>query len=90
LLNKRKNFRERYKQLKPSAMLFIWNLVLKNIPRLHLRGKIIFSYSLVIDNNREIQELEPGKTYKYLGTEESEGIHQQMKDRLTQEYNRPL
>jgi hypothetical protein len=32
-----------------------------------------------------------GKTYKYLGTEESEGIqHQQMKDRLKQEYNRSL
>jgi hypothetical protein len=36
----------------------------------------------VIENNREIQELEKGKTYKYLGIEESEGIqHQQMKDR---------
>jgi hypothetical protein len=43
----------------------------------------------VIDNNREIQELEQGKTYRYLRTEESEGIqHQQMKDRLKQEYNR--
>jgi hypothetical protein len=45
----------------------------------------------VIDNNREIQELEQGKTYKYLGIEESEGIqYQQMKDRLKQEYNRRL
>jgi hypothetical protein len=36
----------------------------------------------------EIQELEQGKTYKYLGIEESECIqHQQMKDRLKQEYN---
>jgi hypothetical protein len=52
-------------------------------------GKLIFSQNLVIDNNREIQELEQGKTYKYLGIEESEGIqHQQMKDRLKQEYNR--
>jgi hypothetical protein len=42
----------------------------------------------VIDNNREIQELEQGKTYRYLGIEESESIHQQMKDRLKQEYNR--
>jgi hypothetical protein len=43
----------------------------------------------VIDNNREIQELEQGKMYRYLGIEESEGIqHQQMKDRLKQEYNR--
>jgi hypothetical protein len=43
----------------------------------------------VIDNNREIQELEQGKMYKYLGIEESGGIHhQQMKDRLKQECNR--
>ena len=38
------------------------------------RGKLISPRNLVIDNNREIQELEQGKTYKYLGTEESEGI----------------
>jgi len=45
----------------------------------------------VIDINREIQELERGKTYKYLGIEEGEGIqHQQMKERLKQEYNRRL
>jgi hypothetical protein len=55
------------------------------------RGKLIHSQYLVIDNDREIQELEQGKTYKYLGIEEIEGIqHQQMKDRLKQEYNRRL
>jgi hypothetical protein len=55
------------------------------------RGKSIFSQNLVIDNNREIQQLEQGKTYKYLGIEECEGIqHQQMKERLNQEYNRRL
>ena len=54
-------------------------------------GKLIHSQNLVIDINREIQELEQGKTYKYLGTEESEGIkHQQMKERLKQEYRRRL
>ena len=43
----------------------------------------------MIDINREIQELEQGKTYKYLGNEESEGIqHQQMKERLKQECSR--
>jgi hypothetical protein len=43
----------------------------------------------VIDNNRQIQELEQGKPYRYLGFEEREGIqHQQIKDRLKQEYNR--
>jgi hypothetical protein len=43
----------------------------------------------VIDINREIQELEQGKTYKYLGIEE--GLqHQQVKERLKQEYNRRL
>jgi hypothetical protein len=53
------------------------------------RGRLIPSQNLVIGNNREIQELEQGKTYKYLGIEESEGIqHPQMKDRLKQEYNR--
>jgi hypothetical protein len=46
------------------------------------RGKLISSQNLVIDNNREIQELEQGKTYMYVGTEESEGIqHPQTKDR---------
>jgi len=43
----------------------------------------------VIDTNREKQELEQGKIYNYLGTEESEGIqHQQMKERLKQEFSR--
>ena len=47
------------------------------------RGKLTHSQNLVIDTNREIQQLEQGKTYKYLGIEESEGIqHQQMKERL--------
>ena len=42
----------------------------------------------MIDTNRVIQEIEQGKTYKYLGSEESEGIqHQQMKERLKKEYN---
>jgi hypothetical protein len=37
----------------------------------------------VIDINREIQEPQQGKTYKYLGIEENEGIqHQQTKERL--------
>ena len=53
------------------------------------KGKLIHSQNLVIDINREIQELERGKTYKYLGIEESDGIqHQQMKERLKQEYRR--
>ena len=45
----------------------------------------------MIDINREIQELEQGKMYRYLGIEESEGIqHQQTKERLKQEYSRRL
>ena len=52
------------------------------------RGKLVHSQNLVIDINREIQELEQGKMYKYLGIEESEGIqYQRMKDRLKQEYS---
>ena len=47
------------------------------------RGKLNHSQNLVIDTNREIQELEQGNTFKYLGIEESEGIqHRQMKERL--------
>ena len=37
------------------------------------RGKLTHLQNLVIDTNREIQELEKGKPYKYLGIEESEG-----------------
>jgi len=54
------------------------------------RVKLVHSQNLVIDINREIQELEQGKTYKYLGIEENEGIHQQTKERLKQEYSRRL
>jgi hypothetical protein len=54
------------------------------------RGKLTHLQNLVIDTNRVIQELEQGKTYKYLGTEESEGIHQRMKESLKQEYSRRL
>ena len=51
--------------------------------RLYSEGKLVHSQNLILDFNREIQELEQGKTYKYLDTEESEGIqHQQMKERL--------
>jgi hypothetical protein len=54
-------------------------------------GKLAHSQNLVTDINREIQQLEQGKKYKYLGTEVSEGIHhQQMKERLKQEYVRRL
>jgi hypothetical protein len=50
------------------------------------RGKLTYLQNLVIDTNREIQELEQGKTFIYLGIEESEGIqHLQMKERLKQE-----
>jgi len=54
------------------------------------RGKLVHLQNLVTDINREIQEQEQGNTYKYLGTGESEGIHQQMKERLKQEYSRRL
>jgi hypothetical protein len=38
------------------------------------KGKLAQSQNLVVDIKREIQELEQGKTYKYLGIEESDGI----------------
>jgi hypothetical protein len=50
------------------------------------RGKLTHSQNLVIDINREIQELEQEKMYKYSGTEKGEGIqHQQIRERLKQE-----
>jgi len=53
------------------------------------KGKLVHSQNLVIDINREIQELGQGKKYKYLGILESEGIQrQQMKERLKEEYSR--
>ena len=55
------------------------------------KGKLISLQNLMPYFNREIQELERGKTYKYLRTEESEGIrHQQMKERLKKDYARRL
>jgi predicted nucleotidyltransferase len=64
---------------------------LEKCAKIPLKGdKLISSQNLMIDNNREIKELEQEKTYKYLGTEESESIHQQTKNRLKQEYNRRL
>ena len=51
------------------------------------RGKLTHLWNLVTDTNRVIQELEQGKTYKYLGIEESESIqHQQMIERLKNYY----
>jgi hypothetical protein len=51
------------------------------------KGKLVHSQTLVVDINREIQELEQGKTYKCLGTEESDGVQrQQMEGRLEKEY----
>ena len=53
------------------------------------RGKLIQAQNSMIDATGEVQELEQGKTYKYFGIEEKDGIqHQQMKERLQQEYRR--
>jgi hypothetical protein len=55
------------------------------------KGKLVQSQNLVVGINREIQELEQGKTYKCLGAEERDGIqHQQMKQRLKEECTRRL
>ena len=37
-------------------------------------GRLVHSQNLIFDFYREIQQSEQGKTTKYLGTEESEGI----------------
>ena len=54
------------------------------------RGRSVHSQNLILYFNRAIQEPEQGKTYKYLGTEEREGVHQQMKERLKKEYTKRL
>jgi uncharacterized protein YbjQ (UPF0145 family) len=55
------------------------------------KGKLVHSQNLILDFKREIQELEQGRTYKYLRIEESEGMQiQQMKERLKKEYTRRL
>ena len=40
-------------------------------------GKLVQSQNVSLDFNREIQELKQGKTYKYIGIEEGEGIQHQ-------------
>jgi hypothetical protein len=53
------------------------------------KGKLFHPQNLAVDVNKEIQELEQGKTYKHLRTEESDGIQQQqMKDVLKKKYTR--
>ena len=55
------------------------------------RGKLVQSQNIILEFNRVTQELEQRKTYKYLGTEKSEGTqHQQLKNRLKKEYTRRL
>lgn len=46
------------------------------------RGKLIHSQNLILDFNREIQQLKQIKIYKYLWIEDNEGIHQKMKERV--------
>jgi hypothetical protein len=56
-----------------------------------MKGKLVHLQNLVVGINREIQELEQGKTYEYLGAEESDGIqHQQKEERLKEECTRRL
>ena len=53
--------------------------------------KLIQAQNFMIDATREIQELEQGKTYKYLRIEKKDGIqHQQMREKLQQVYKRRL
>jgi hypothetical protein len=54
------------------------------------KRKLVHSQNLVVDINSQIQEVEQGKTYKYLVTEESDGKRQQMKERLKKEYAKRL
>ena len=50
------------------------------------RGKLVHSQNLIFHLNREKQHLKQGKTYTYLGNEESQGIQcRQIKERLKKE-----
>jgi hypothetical protein len=46
------------------------------------KGKLVHLQNFVVDVNRQLQALEQGKTCKYLGTEESDSTHQQLRERL--------
>jgi len=52
------------------------------------RGKLVQSQNLILYFNREIQELKQGKTYQYLGIEESEGMQHQHEGKMKKEYTR--
>jgi hypothetical protein len=55
------------------------------------KGKLVHSQNVVIDINREIQELEQGKMKEYLGITEKESIqHQQMKAGLKKKHTGQL
>jgi hypothetical protein len=55
------------------------------------KGKLVNLQNLVPYFNRQIKHLEQGKTYKYLRTEESEGIQrQQMEEKLKKKYMKRL
>ena len=62
IVNVRKSSKDGYKYLKTSLMISIWNLDLKCSKIAFKRDKVVHSQNLVIDINREIQELEQGKT----------------------------
>jgi hypothetical protein len=61
------------------------------VKRLYLRKETSPLAKFSSGHQQRNTRLEQGKTYKYLGTEESDGIHhQQMKERLKKEYTRRL
>jgi hypothetical protein len=64
--------KKRYKQLQPSVIICIRNFSLISVQKIIFKiGKLVHSQTL---QHTEIQELEQGKTYKYLGIEKSDGI----------------
>jgi hypothetical protein len=38
------------------------------------KRKVVLSQNLILNITREVQQFEQGKTFRYLGSEESEGI----------------
>jgi len=70
-----KEIRKQIQRVKNFSDDFHMDFVLEKCAKITFKiGKLIQSQNFVLAFNREIQELEQRKTYKYLGIEESECV----------------
>ena len=55
------------------------------------KAKKVSAEGIPLDYNQVLQDLDQGKTYKYLGMEEKEGVqHHKMKVKIKKEYKRRI